>query len=132
MSEDKKIEEVISKYRSFLDNSDADISKSIKGVWHFYRYNEQYKNYDCFIRFKTASDLEHIILSEVADDMNLAMECVADTITYSYGYENIEDVTKTSDYADNVKRLIFNLSAVGGCVDLFQTVAKELEGLRKE
>ena len=132
MSEDKKIEEVISRYRSFLDNSDADISKSIKGVWHFYRYNEQYKNYDCFIRFKTADDLEHIILSEVADDMNLALESVADTITYSYGYENVEDVTKTSDYDENIKRLIFNLGAVGECVDLFQTVAKELEGLRKE
>lgn len=132
MSEDKKIEKVISKYRSFLDNSDADISKSIKEVWHFYRYNKEYKNYDCFIRFKTASDLEHIILSEVADDMNLALESVADTITYSYGYENVEDVTKTSDYDENIKRLIFNLGAVGECVDLFQTVAKELEGLRKE
>lgn len=132
MSEDKKIEKVISKYRSFLDNSDADISKSIKGVWHFYRYNKEYKNYDCFIRFKTASDLENIILSEVADDMNLALESVADTITYSYGYENVEDVPKTSDYEENIKRLIFNLSAVGGCVDLFQTVAKELEGFRKE
>ena len=132
MSEDKKIEEVISKYQSLLNNSDADVSKSVKGVWHFYRYNEQYKNYDCFIRFKTWNDLEHIILSEVADDMNLALESVADTITNSYGYENIEVVTKTSDYAENIKRLIFNLSAVGECVDLFQAMAKELEGLRKE
>ena len=130
MSEDKKIEEVISKYQSFFDNSDADVSKSIKGIWHFYRYNEQYKNYDCFIRSKTANDLEHIIMSEVADDMNLALESIADTIFHSYGYENIEDVTKTSDYAENIKRLIFNLSAIGECVDLFQTVAKELKGLK--
>lgn len=132
MSEDKKTEEVISKYQSFFDNSDADVIKSIKEIWHFYRYNEQYKNYDCFIRFETANDLEHIIMSEVADDMNLALESVADTIFHSYGYENIADVTKTSDYAENIKRLVFNLSAVGECVDLFQIVAKELEGLRKE
>lgn len=69
-------------------------------------------------------------MSEVADDMNLALESVADTITHSYGYENIEDVTKTSDYTENIKRLIFNLSAVGECVDLFQIVAKELKGLK--
>lgn len=130
MPEDKKIGEVISKYQSFFDNSDADVSKSIKGVWHFYRYNEQYRNYDCFIRFNTANDLEHIIMSEVADDMNTGLEIVADTITNSYGYENIEDVTHTSDYDENVKRLIFNLSAIGDCVDLFQTVAKELKGLK--
>lgn len=75
--------------------------------------------------------MEHIILSEVADDMNAGLEIIADIITHSYGYENIEDVTHTSDHDENIKRLIFNLGAVGDCIDLFQEVAKELEGFRK-
>ena len=132
MSEDKKIEEVISKYQSLLDNSDVDITKSIKGVWHFYRYNEKYKNYDCFIRFKTANDLEHIILSEVAEDMNIAMELTAETIAYSYGYEDVNQIAQTSDYEENVRKLIYNLGVVEQHLHLFKVVAKELKGLRKE
>lgn len=130
MSEDEKIEQIISKYQTFIDDSDADITKSVKGEWHFYRYNEEYKNYDCFIRFKTAQDLEHIIVSEIADDMNLAIECAADSIAHSYGYEDVNQVTKTSNYEENVRRLVFNLKVIDDHMHLFETVAKEVRKLK--
>jgi len=66
-----------------------------------------------------AKDLEYIILSKITENMNLVLEIVADIIMYSYRYKNVEDVTKTSVYVENIRILVFNLSVVEDCVDLF-------------
>lgn len=133
MPEDKKIEEVINKYQSFFDNSDADIVNTKKGVWIFFRYDERCNNYDCFIRFKTAVDLEHIILGEIAEDANIAMELTAETITYRYDYEDINSSVQESDYyEERISKLIYNLGVVAQHMHLFEVVAEELKGFKKE
>lgn len=131
MSEEEKIEQVIAKYKTFFEDSDADVSKSIKGVWHLFRYDEKNECYECFIRFKTADELERIILSEVANDMNIAMELTAETIAHRFGYSEINDTVMTSNYDENVRNLIFNLSAIEENLHLFEVVSKELKRLKQ-
>lgn len=93
MTEEKKIQEIILKYEDFIQSSCADITTSIKGKRFFYMTDEKSGELYSVLGFNTAEELEQIILHELADGMNLAIEVGLENLNkvinerqVSYGY----------------------------------------------
>lgn len=71
LTEEEKIRQIIEQYSSYFEHSDADVGHTQKGVWFFYEYDKEHDYYNSFIRFETAKELEHLIASLAADDLNV-------------------------------------------------------------
>lgn len=73
--EDKKINNFIKEYRSFLSSNHIDVAKSmIENTWFVYRYEKRYGYYEYFIRFSTVLELVDIILDEMKHELYCAIE----------------------------------------------------------
>lgn len=89
MKEEMKIQEVIKKYQDFIQSSCVDITKSIKGKRFFYLVDERSKELYCVVEFSTAEELEQIILHEMADDLNLAIEVGIENLNVELNEKNV-------------------------------------------
>lgn len=134
MSEDKKIEALIQQYKFIFDTTNADVCHTIKGVWFFYRYNEKYENYECFIRFKTADELKQIIIGEMVSDVNLGIELMADSIVENYNYtnEDISGLGSLEGYQIAINKLVSNLDIVCSKFEVMENTLRGLQVLVKE
>lgn len=126
MSEDKKIEELIKKYKEYFDNSNADVCKTIKGVWFFYRYDTKTDYFECFYRFNTADELKRIIESEIFYDMSYAIESTADNIVSNMKSYDINNCGSDWNYREHMDILISNLEDINRLSHVFEGLSKAL------
>ncbi|MDE6253975.1 MAG: hypothetical protein K2M78_15300 [Lachnospiraceae bacterium] len=74
MTEEMKIQKITKKYNNFFQTSSADIASTMKGSRFFYLLDEISGEFSSYIKFDTAEELEQIILHEMVDDLNFALE----------------------------------------------------------
>lgn len=84
----------------------ADVAFSLKGDFYYYEYVEKYHNYDIFTRFRTAEELERIILGSIAAEVECALEELM-----PLAQEGIEEVDESLleqevDYGYFIRRLM--------------------------
>ena len=74
MTEDEKIEKLISTYQPYRAMTDMDICHSLKGKWYFFRYSQKHNSYEMFTEFETASELIEIVIGELCMDAAFLVE----------------------------------------------------------
>ena len=113
MTEDQRIRQTIDQYSSYFEHSDADVGHTKKGVWFFYEYDKEHDYYNSFIRFKTAKELEHLIASLAADDLNVLIEVGAEAVHHALEEININDATACC-YDGCIPELLKNMETLNG------------------
>lgn len=113
MTEEQKIRQIIDQYSSYFEHSDADVGHTQKGVWFFYEYDKEHDYYNSFIRFKTAKELEHLIASLAADDLNVLIEVGAEAVHHALEEIDINDVTACC-YDGCIPELLKNMETLNG------------------
>lgn len=111
MTENEKIEQIIQKYDSYFQNSNADVGHTSKNMWFFYDYDEAHDYYNSFIRFHSAEELEQIIIGMIADDLNLLIEIAAENTHYALRDININDAVE-KNYEDCIPKLLENMEVL--------------------
>lgn len=116
MSEDKKIEYVLEKYKEYFNNSNSDVCHSNKGIWFFYQYDSKNDIYESFYQFTTAKELEKIIIGEIIETINIALECTAEAIVFANNEPHkiikVDDIPTDYDFSERVNKLAVNVKAV--------------------
>ena len=74
MDEEAKIQELLKRYHQFFETTTADVAWSMKGKRFFYVVDSYSKELNSFSEYKSADELEKIILHEMADKLNTAIE----------------------------------------------------------
>ena len=136
MSKKEKIERVLDKYKKYFEDTGADVCHSIKGVWFFYQYDNKNDIYECFYKFDDAEELEKIIIGEILQTVNIAIECTAEEITFC-NRKNLKmiDVDKISDDYDSndrLKALAVNVEAIHKVMHLTDKAYKLVQSILKE
>lgn len=111
MTEDQRIRQIIDQYSSYFEHSAADVGHTQKGVWFFYEYDKEHDYYNSFIRFKAAKELEHLIASLAADDLNVLIEVGA--VHHALEEININDATACC-YDGCIPELLKNMETLNG------------------
>ena len=107
MDERERVKEIINKYQDFFHlKKGADVAFSLKGDFYYYEYVEKYHNYDIFTKFRTAEELELIILGSIAAEVECALEELM-----PLAQEGIEEVDESLleqkfDYSHYIHRLM--------------------------
>ena len=113
MTEDQRIRQTIDQYSSYFEHSDADVGHTQKGVWFFYEYDKEHDYYNSFIRFEAAKELEHLIASLTADDLNVLIEVGAEGVHHALEEININDATACC-YDRCIPELLKNMETLNG------------------
>ena len=113
MTEDQRIRQTIDQYSSYFEHSDADVGHTQKGVWFFYEYDKEHDYYNSFIRFEAAKELEHLIASLTADDLNVLIEVGAEGVHHALEEININDATACC-YDGCIPELLKNMETLNG------------------
>lgn len=113
MDEKEKILRVMKKYGGYFRTEHRDVAFSTKGEYFFYAYSERYKNYEAFVRFNTAEELEKIIIGEIAEDIECVM-AVATEDCYMRMQEVENEVIYDGDY-----NFGYHIAKVAGFLEVF-------------
>lgn len=132
MDENDKIKQIIQKYDAYFKNGSGDAVLTATGYWLFFEYDEKSDSYYGFIRFKTAEELEKIILDELAEAVNGIFETAAENLHMSFGLldkeiyngQDMDDVTKLTrelglireEYRKKGERLELLLNVLSGAL----------------
>lgn len=111
MSEEEKINEVLEKHSRYFQTTTADVAKSIKGKHLFFLVDSQNGEFYQFKVFSTAEELEQIILYEMADDANLALEVGIENLNVALN-EHPVSYLECDDYGGAIEHLADSLDAV--------------------
>lgn len=102
---------MICKYRSYFEHSIADVGHTEKGKWFFYEREQGNGYYHSFVEFATAEELEKIIAESVAEDINVLIDVVSDSIQCKMRYIDINEASRIS-YDECIPELLKNLKAL--------------------
>ena len=139
MSEAKKIQAVIEEYKQYLDKTKYDVCRSNKGVWFFFEYDSKNDIYECFYRFSTAEELEQIIIGELIESINIALECMAEEIVFANRKKsqivNVDYISDNYDFNDRINELAVNIEAIKNTIhlvnDVYEAIVVMVEIARK-
>lgn len=132
MNEDEKIQSVIEQYKAYIDTSNSDICHSIKGVWFYYTYDSKNSIYESFYQFSTSEELEKIIIGEIIDTINIAIECTAEEIVYANNKQvavDVDIIPMKYDFSGRLKELYTNINAVNNTLYLFEEACKAVHSI---
>lgn len=132
MNEDEKIQSVIEQYKAYIDTSGSDICHSIKGVWFYYTYDSKNSIYKSFYQFSTSEELEKIIIGEIIDTINIAIECTAEEIVYVNNKKvavDVDIIPTKYDFSDRLKELYTNINAVNNTLYLIEEACKAVHSI---
>jgi len=112
MTEREKVEAVIEKYKDMFAGEDGmDVAVSVKGDFFFYTFSQEYNYYDHFVKFKTAEELEKLIIGNLANDVNCILEPLADELEMQS--RNVKEaMTEEVDFTDEVVKLSMHLASL--------------------
>lgn len=111
MSEYEKIQEVMKKHEEYFRNGKADIAISSKGRYFFFEFDTKYQNFETFIEFQTAEELEKIILSTVADDLDLLLAIIGDNVAGRFRDLDVESAKDWYNEGESITKAIKRLVA---------------------
>ena len=82
MSEKQRILGMVEKHKAYFENvKGVDVAISTKGDFFFYEYDEKCNDYNTFVKFSTAEELEQIIEENIATDYCLYLQNGMEEIT---------------------------------------------------
>lgn len=117
MSEYEKIQEVIKKHEEYFKNGKADVAVSSKGKYFFYEYEERYGNFETFIEFQTAEELEKIILTILSDDLDLILALIGDTTEGKFRQLDVDSAKDWYDERESFTKAINRLEALTSSIE---------------
>lgn len=132
MNEDEKIQSVIEQYKAYIDTSNSDICHSIKGVWFYYTYDSKNSIYESFYQFSTSEELEKIIIGEIIDTINIAIEYTAEEIVYANNKQvavDVDIIPMKYDFSGRLKELYTNINAVNNTLYLIEEACKAVHSI---
>lgn len=136
MNEETKIQSVIEEYQDYLNKTNSDVCHSIKGVWFFFRYDSKNNIYECFYQFFTADELERIIIGEIIESINIALECTAEEIVFANGKRpqviDVDSILINYDFADRINELAVNIQAIKKTMHLVDDAYQAMLGIMKK
>ena len=109
-SKEQKIEELLKKYEHFFQTTNADVTKSVKGKRFFYYIDDKSDEICNVVEFETATELEEIILHEIAFDLNTAIEVGIENINEKINAKNIP--YSYCELSTVLNRLAYTLEAI--------------------
>lgn len=136
MSEEKKIRGVLEAYKKYFEDTNSDVCHSIKDVWFFYQYDSKNDIYECFYQFTTAEELEKIIIGEMLESVNIALECTAEEIVFSNNSRvkmlAVDKIPIQYDLTDRIKEFAINIGAMHKTMYLVEEAYKIVESILKK
>jgi len=136
MNEEIKIQSVIEEYQDYLNKTNSDVCHSIKGVWFFFQYDSKNNIYECFYQFFTADELERIIIGEIIESINIALECTAEEIVFANGKRpqviDVDSIPTNYDFADRINELAVNIQAIKKTMHLVDDAYQAMLGIMKK
>ena len=91
--EKEKILQVVEKYRDYFNEWDADVAFGVHGKNIFYVLASG-KEFEAFLFFRTADQLERIILGTIAENLDVVMDAGIDEVYVGF---TADDVGEKSD-----------------------------------
>ena len=88
--EKEKILQVMEKYREYFNEWDADVAFGIKGKNIFYVLNAR-KEFETFMFFRTAEQLEKIILGTLAENLDLILGSGIDEVYMDFSAAEVDE-----------------------------------------
>lgn len=135
MNEEEKIKNVLDKYNKYFADTNSDVCHSIKEVWFFYQYDSKNDIYECFYQFSTAEELERIIMGEILEAVNVAIECTAEEIVFSNNKRlkmlDVDKISANYDFMDRLKELAVIIEAVHRTIHLTDEAYKVIKNILK-
>lgn len=111
MNEEEKINQILEQYHQYFQTTTADVAHSIKGEHIFYIVDRLNGEYYSFQIFSTAEQLEKIILYEIADNLNQAIEVGIENLDAEIKEYNVSR-SCCENHEDAVNHLANSLDAI--------------------
>ena len=95
MSEEKamekeKILQVMEKYRNYFNEWDADVAFGVNGKNIFYVLASR-REFDTFLFFRTAEQLEKVILGTIAENLDVILGAGIDEVNVGFSAEDVDE-----------------------------------------
>lgn len=95
VAEQEKILQVMEKYRDYFNEWDADVALGINGKHIFYVLASR-KEFETFLFFQTADQLEKIILGTVAENLDVILDAGIDEVHVGFSAEDVDEKSEKS------------------------------------
>ena len=100
MSEEKamekeKILQVMEKYRNYFNEWDADVAFGVNGKNIFYVLASR-REFDTFLFFRTAEQLEKVILGTIAENLDVILGAGIDEVNVGFSAEDVDEKSDKS------------------------------------
>lgn len=100
MSKDKamekeKILQVMEKYRDYFNEWDADVAFGVNGKNIFYVLASR-REFETFLFFRTADQLEKIILGTIAENLDVILGAGIDEVNVGFSAEDVDEKSDKS------------------------------------
>lgn len=127
MTEENKIETLLRQYNPFFEATTADITVSIKGRRFFFFTDSESGLLYSIAEFTTAEELEQILLHEMANELNMAIENSIEEINEHINYKNISFTTCA--FGTAIKHLADTVEVIHKEFSRYSTFQSSLLGL---
>ena len=100
MSKDKAMEkeeilQVMEKYRDYFNEWDADVAFGVNGKNIFYVLASR-KEFETFLFFRTADQLEKVILGTIAENLDVILGAGIDEVNVGFSAEDVDEKSDKS------------------------------------
>lgn len=95
VTEKEKILQIVEKYRDYFNEWDADVALGVNGKHIFYVLASR-KEFETFLFFQTADQLEKIILGTLAENLDIILDAGIDEIFMGFTADNVDEKSEKS------------------------------------
>lgn len=127
MNEEQNIKKLLEEYKDFFEVTTADIAKSAKGKKIFFYVDSICGELYCLKEFSTPDELEHRILYEIAEQINMTLEDMSENVKKELC--NIETLDFDGNNIESVNQLISSLETIQKRCECFNKVNNLLQGI---
>ena len=93
--EKEKILQVMEKYRDYFNEWDADVAFGVNGKNIFYVLASR-REFETFLFFRTADQLEKIILGTIAENLDVILGAGIDEVNVGFSAEDVDEKSNKS------------------------------------
>lgn len=95
VTEKEKILQIVEKYRDYFNEWDADVALGVNGKHIFYVLASR-KEFETFLFFQTADQLEKIILGTLAENLDIILDAGIDEIFMGFTADDVDEKSEKS------------------------------------
>lgn len=95
IAEKEKILQIVKKYKDYFNEWDADVALGVNGKHIFYVLASR-KEFETFLFFQTANQLEKIILGTLAENLDIILDAGIDEIFMGFTADDVDEKSEKS------------------------------------